>query len=83
MASIARLKRSISLLIASSIGSVDIALLLVPAHMQSLVLAAVGQAMNQPGITVEVENDRLVDREQRIEIRHPSTRADVPCSAAA
>jgi len=49
--------------------SVDIALLFVAAHMQILVFAAVGQAVDEPRITVEVENDGLVGGEQRIEIR--------------
>ena len=48
---------------------VDVAFLLVSAHVQRLVLAGVGQAVNQPGISVEVEDDRLVGSEQRIEIR--------------
>src|SRR5271166_3725063 len=52
---------------------VDVALLFVSPYMQSLVLAGVGQPMNQIRIGVEVENNRLVDREQRIviQIRQP------------
>ena len=69
MASMARLKRSVSLLIASSIGVLMLPFSLYPRTCKRLVLAAVGQAVNQPGITVEVENDRLVGGEQRIEIR--------------
>ena len=49
---------------------VDVALLFVTAHMQvSVVRAAVGEAVNQPGIAVEVKDDRLVRRKQRIEVR--------------
>src|SRR5271166_5224198 len=48
--------------------SIDVPLLLVASHVQSLVLAAVSQAVNQPGISVEVEDDWLVNREQRIEV---------------
>src|SRR5208283_2921815 len=48
--------------------SVDIAFLLVPSHVQSLVPPTVGQAVNQPRITMEVENDGLVKCKQRIEI---------------
>ena len=44
-------------------GRVDIAFLFVPAHMQVVVIgAAIGQAVNQPGIAVEVEDYRLVGR---------------------
>ena len=49
--------------------SVDVAFLLVTPHMQSLVLSAVGQAVNQIWIAVEIENDRLVGSEQGSEIR--------------
>jgi hypothetical protein len=45
------------------------ALLLVAAHMQvGVVGAAVGQAVDQPGIAVVGEQDRLVGGEQRVEI---------------
>ena len=47
---------------------VDVALLFITAHMQGLVGAGISQAVNQPGIAVEVEDDRLVDSEQRIEV---------------
>ena len=56
---------------------VDVAFLLVSAHVKRLVLAGVGQAVDQPGITMEVEDDRLVGREQRIEIRSVS-----PCGCS-
>src|SRR5271166_4827463 len=48
---------------------VDIAFFLITTYVHSLVLPAVGQAVNQIRITVEVENDWLVHGEQRIEIR--------------
>src|SRR5215813_12684676 len=46
--------------------SVDVAFLLVPTHVQALVVADVSQAVNQTGIAMEVENDRLVGGEQGI-----------------
>src|SRR5208337_221686 len=48
--------------------SIYVALLLVAPHVQISVLAAVCQAVNQPAIAVEVEDDWLVNREQRIEV---------------
>src|SRR5208282_901029 len=48
---------------------VDVALLLVPAHVYSLVLTSVSQAMDQPWITVKVENDRFIAGEKRVEVR--------------
>ena len=40
---------------------VDAAFFLVAAHVEVLVVgAAVGQAVDQPGVAVEVEDDRLV-----------------------
>src|SRR5271169_6089965 len=48
--------------------SIDIPFLLVTPHVQRLVLAAICQAVNQPGISVEIEDDWLVNREQRIEV---------------
>ena len=49
---------------------VDVALLLVAAHMQvPVVCAAIGETVNQPGIAMEVKDDWLVYRKQRIEIR--------------
>jgi len=48
---------------------VDIALFLVAAYVQMLVIgAAVGQAVDQPGVTVEIENDRLIPGEQAVEV---------------
>ena len=48
---------------------VDITLLLVTAHMQIFVIgSAIGETVNQPRITVEVENDWLISGEQRIKI---------------
>src|SRR5262249_25179973 len=48
---------------------VDVALLLVATHVQALVVAGVGKAVNQPGITVEVEDDGFVDSEEGIKVR--------------
>jgi len=48
---------------------VDVSSFLVPAHVQVFVIgASVGQAVDQPGIAVEVENDRFVFREQAVEV---------------
>src|ERR1700751_3712330 len=48
---------------------VDISLFLVAAYMHAfMVLPAIGQAMNEPGIAMEVENHRLVYREKRVKI---------------
>ena len=44
------------------------ALLLVAAHVQIAVGAAVGQPVDQPGIAMEAEDDVLVFGEQRIVI---------------
>ncbi len=45
------------------------AFFLVAAHVQVLVVrAAVGQAMDQPGVAVEREDDRLVLREETVEV---------------
>src|SRR5437868_8011407 len=49
------------------------ALLLVPAYMQVVVaVAAVGEAVDEPGVAVEVEDDRLVGGEEGVElgVRH-------------
>src|SRR5215813_1202579 len=49
--------------------SVDVALFLVTADVQVLMVrATVGQAMDEPGISVEIENDRLIHGEERIKI---------------
>ena len=43
--------------------------LLVAAHVQVGVIGpAVGELMNQPRVAVKIENDRLVEREQAVEI---------------
>src|SRR2546425_3144144 len=48
---------------------VDVALLFVAAYVQVLVIGApVGQPMDQPGIPVEVEDDRLVHGEEAVEV---------------
>src|SRR5262249_36725029 len=48
---------------------VDVAFLLVPAYMQALILSAISQAMDQPRVAVEVEDDRFVAGEERIKVR--------------
>ena len=48
---------------------IDVALFLVAAHVHVLVIGApVRQPVNQPRIAVEIEDDRFVDREQRVEV---------------
>ena len=48
---------------------IDVALLLVSAHMNVVVIRApISQPMNELRISVEIEDDRLVDREKGIEI---------------
>ena len=48
---------------------VDISLFFVASHMQVIVVCApVGEFMNQPGIAMEIENDRLIGSKQTIEI---------------
>jgi len=42
---------------------VDIALLLVSPHVQRLVCAGISQTVNQPRVSVEIENDRLISGE--------------------
>ena len=55
------------------------AFLLVAAHMNVVVAGApVGQAVDQPRVAVEREDDRLVDREERIEVADP----DRPCGCS-
>src|SRR5215469_5149823 len=49
-------------------GCVDVALLFVAAHMQTFVLSAVSQAMDQPRIAVEIKDDRFIARKQRVEV---------------
>jgi hypothetical protein len=68
--SINRQTETISLVFNSQFhGCVDVAFLFVPAHMQSFVLSAVSQAMDQPRIPVEVKNDRFIAGKQRVEVR--------------
>ena len=51
-------------------GRVDVAFFLVTSHMQvAVVCAAVGETVNQPGIAMEVKDDRLVVGKERIEVR--------------
>lgn len=45
-------------------GSVDIPLLLVAADVDASVRPAVSKPVDQPGISVEVEDDRLVGRKE-------------------
>src|SRR5579871_5490501 len=48
---------------------IDVTFFLVAAHMQVLVVSApVGQSMDQPRISMEIEDDRLVRREQGVEV---------------
>ena len=47
---------------------VDVALLFIAPHVQRLVFSGISQAVNQPGISMEIENDRLVSGEQGIEV---------------
>ena len=48
---------------------IDVASLLVAAHVQvSVIVSTVSEAMNQPWVTMEVENNRLVGSEQAVEI---------------
>ena len=55
---------------------VDVSFFLVAAHVQVLVIGTpIGQAMDQPGIAVEVEDDGFVFREQAVEVPVRSGRA--------
>ena len=48
---------------------VDVAFLLVPAHVEVvMVCATIREAANKPRVAVEVENDRLVNAEKSVEI---------------
>ncbi len=58
------------------------AFFLVPAHVQLLVGAPVGEAVNQPGVAVVVEDDLLVFREQGIVFAGREGRAGVRWPAA-
>ena len=49
-------------------GRVDVAFFLVSAHVKRLVPPAIRQAVDQPGVAVEIEYDRFVRRKQRIKI---------------
>ena len=49
--------------------SVDVAFLLVSADVDiGVVVSAIGEFVNEPGIAVEIEDHRLIFREERIEI---------------
>src|SRR5678815_4956810 len=49
--------------------SVDIALFFVPAHMDiGMIRSAIGELVNQPGISMKVEDHRLVSSEDRVEV---------------
>ena len=49
--------------------SVDVASLLIAAHVQVLVVCpAIGKPVNQPGIAVEIKDDRFVCGEQAVEV---------------
>ena len=48
---------------------IDVAFFLVASHVQvCVVLAAIGEPVDQPGIAVEIEDDRLAGGEQAVEI---------------
>ena len=48
---------------------VDASLLFVTAHVQIVVVvAAVSQTMDHPGIGMEIEDDRLIEREQAVKV---------------
>ena len=48
---------------------VDIALFLISAHMDVVMIpAAVAEFVDERRVRVEVENDRFIDREERIEV---------------
>ena len=50
--------------------SIDVAFLFVAADVDvAMVRPAVSEAVNQPGIAMEVEDDWLVDGKERIEVR--------------
>src|SRR5262245_54837213 len=50
-------------------GRVDVAPLAIAMHMQVLVaLESIRQSMNEPRIAMEAEDDRLVGREQAVEL---------------
>ena len=53
---------------------VDIALFLISAYMDVVMIpAAVAEFMDERGVRVKIENDRLIDREERIEVRAGKT----------
>ena len=48
---------------------VDVALLLVPAHVHVFMIgAAVSQPVDQPRVTVKIEDDRFIQRKQAVEV---------------
>src|SRR5436190_539816 len=48
---------------------VDVATLLIAAHMQIMVIGPpIGQTMDEPWVGMKVEDDRLIRREQRVEL---------------
>ena len=48
---------------------IDIALFLIAAHVKVFVVgAAVSELVNQPGVAMKVENDRLVGGEQAVKV---------------
>ena len=67
--SITRLKRSVWFRIASSSGVLMLPCLLVAAHVDVVVVVElVGELVDQPRVAVEVEDHRLVEREQAVEV---------------
>src|SRR3974377_1417902 len=51
-------------------GRFNVSLLFVTAHMQvAVICATVSETVNQPGVAMEVKDDRLVGCEKRIKVR--------------
>ena len=50
-------------------GRIDVPLFLIAAHVQVLVVGVpIGQPVNQPRVAVEIEDDRFIRSEQRVEV---------------
>jgi hypothetical protein len=51
-------------------GGVNVSFLFVAAHMQvPMIFAPVSETVNQPGIAMEVKDDRLIGGEERVKVR--------------
>src|SRR5271166_4797059 len=49
---------------------IDVALLFIAAHVHVVVvMPAISQAVNQPRVSVEIEDDRFIAGEKRVEVR--------------